>query len=195
MHEALTNPQLDYLKDRWSDIRFMIESGVTEPWTTDFIAALVRTMQPLRVFETGLSIGETSEAIIKALEFSSKMRQKPAYFYGCDTNNDRFVRTKERLQSLIVFTFLKHMDAMTFLDGLHDEWFDVGFIDDWHIKEYVEKEIPLALKKIRPGGILLMHDVYSKHDLYEVCHEHGGVCLPTVPVHAMGSGIGIIEKL
>ena len=50
--------------------------------------------------------------------------------------------------------------AMEFFEQLGDETYDLIFLDGDHAATAVYQEVPAALRRLRPGGYLLLHDFF-----------------------------------
>ena len=59
-----------------------------------------------------------------------------------------------------------HSDSLIYHDSLDDNNYDAVFIDGNHSYEYVKKDLYNYSKKIRPGGIIALHDVNFEGDRY-----------------------------
>jgi hypothetical protein len=52
--------------------------------------------------------------------------------------------------------------------------FDLVFIDGLHLEEHVIKDINNSLARLRPNGIIAVHDCLPIHELHQVRDDHGG---------------------
>lgn len=88
---------------------------------------------------------------------------------------------------------IHHGDATRVLSEMSPGQADLIFLDDDHEIHHVRAEIPLALRALRPRGLLCMHDVMGTLALSEAVKDWHGVSLDLPRLHASG-GLGIIVK-
>lgn len=192
---TLTPGQAEALFAAWLNVQENILQGVMEPWTSDLVASLIRAMQPEHIVELGTSIGVTTQKMLDAAAKVSKMLGQPVTFDGVDLNADRFQTAKKNLtwDKEKVVCRLHMADALKWLQKQPADSIDLILLDDDHKPEYVRQEIVAALSAVRAEGLILVHDVYSSYHLHHLVHDYKGICIPTVPAHAVGAGLGIIE--
>lgn len=153
-------------------------AGSTEPWTVSVIQALIELYEPKRILELGTFEGLTTEAILEVAG--------DAEVWTVDIEDRRLYRGPGA-------NFVEE-DAITFLSRPETaNAFDFVFVDDDHTREHVEQELGLLIGRVmRPGGLIVMHDVIGPFNLADLVAEHGGIIIDLPLLHAAG-GLGIIR--
>lgn len=163
-------------------------SGSLEPWSADVLCAVLRAKRPSVVIETGTFMGLTTARLVEAaLSFSA---ERECRVYTVEMDEARAQEAWTNLQHCGANLTLGHGDAIRFLREFEGEA-DIIFLDDDHTAAHVREEIRLALKILRPGGVIFVHDVVGHFGLGNVVKEYGGVVLDLPRLHAAG-GLGII---
>jgi len=165
-------------------------SGSTEPWVVDVICAIVQAQKPSVIVETGTYLGLTTYRLIRATQ--TYAAEKTAQVYSVEFDPQRATEALERLRATECNCTIIQGDAIQFLQGFVGHA-DLIFLDDDHTASHVREEIKLARKILRPGGILLLHDVVGNFGLGELVKEHGGVILDFPRLHTAG-GLGVIVR-
>lgn len=81
--------------------------------------------------------------------------------------------------------------SLSYLAGREDE-FDFIFLDGDHSAVNVYQEIPLALKALRPGGGLMLHDYYwSREAMRENYWPMPGPCLAVARLRQENAGLAV----
>lgn len=170
-------------------------AGSTEPWVSRLVADLVIAIGAQRVLETGGYLGDTSTLLATTLEAIGG-----GVLDVCEIDQVRAHGIRKRLNAL---------DIPRVLDGVHRQhafetirqaqngYYDLAFVDDHHIEAHVRAELELLYPKMRPGGIIAMHDVCgvcpgNQYPLGRICNEFGGYVL-NLPRLGPAGGLGIIQ--
>ena len=103
------------------------------------------------ILELGVRNGDTT------LPYLLAAKENDGYLESVDVNESAFECPIE-LKNL--WSFYK-TDAIEFLQDkvLENKKYDLIYIDDWHSYEHVKKELELIDQLIRPGSVVLLHDL------------------------------------
>jgi len=103
------------------------------------------------ILELGVRNGDTT------LPYLLAAKENDGYLESVDVNESAFECPIE-LKNL--WSFYK-TDAIEFLQDkvLENKKYDLIYIDDWHSYEHVKKELELMDQLIRPGSVVLLHDL------------------------------------
>src|SRR5271169_3456568 len=135
--------------ERWS----MIDSMTAEVEVLEFIAALVTTVKPRLVVETGSFLGVSTEWIARGME-----RNGFGKVISCEFDPLVYARAKERLAGSRLSRFIELRNQSS-LEMTVDGTIDLFFSDsDMPIRE---QEVRRYLPQISPFGLILMHDASS----------------------------------
>ncbi len=153
------------------DIYHVKESHWFSSWNElEVFITLVRSVNPKRMLEIGVNVGKTARYVldnVESLESYVGVDVPPGYetikgvqrpevpgrgWAGHHVNADH--RFKLILPKRGSFD-LEYYDL---------EKFDVVYVDGDHGRASVEHDTALALKIIRPGGIIIWHDYYYPHE-------------------------------
>ena len=166
------------------------ESGCTEPWIVDAVAALMIANRAEHVIEIGGFTGFASKRLARAL---NGLRR--GTLTVCEIDPARAERVQVELD-ILRLPYVRHTvvraDSLLWLPTLASESIDFAWIDGNHAKAHVKTEIDLLLPKIRPNGIICGHDVFGVTDLQEVFRAFGGYALD-LPRLGPAGGIGILQ--
>lgn len=168
--------------------------GSTEPWISRLVADLVLATGAGSVLETGGYLGDTSVFLAEALQ-----QLGGGELVVCEIDPDRAHNLVARLRDPLFQRIAYHVyggDVRNFLRHT-DRVFDVAWVDDGHHEKHVREEIDLLYPKMRPGGIIAMHDVCgvcpgNQYPLGRICNEFGGYVL-NLPRLGPAGGIGILQ--
>jgi predicted O-methyltransferase YrrM len=83
-------------------------------------------------------------------------------------------------------------DVMQVIASLPDKWIDMVWLDDDHEEFHVRSEITALWPKVKPGGLIVGHDVFGSVNLQKVFKHFGGLALD-LPRLGPAGGIGIIQ--
>lgn len=167
-------------------------AGATEPWTVGILQAYILASEPHVVIETGSFSGETTMALVDALERIEGV----THLYTVEADEARYRHVSALVQSRPfcgVGVSTTHMDALAFLRGIPPESADMIFLDDDHTQLHVRLELLEAKRILRPGGVCFVHDVMTQFNLAPAIHEFGGVVIPLRRWHPSG-GLGVVVK-
>ena len=162
-------------------------SGSTEKWSASVVCAFAWSIDARDVLELGAFEGLTTfklahpfpEAMIYAVEHdetrANVVRKR------CADQGARNVQVIQR-------------DAIAFLRECIDlgRVFDFAFVDDDHTYAHVAEEIDLLKHIVRPGGLIVMHDVIGAFGLDQLVWHHGGRIIELPLLHAAG-GLGVLR--
>jgi len=134
---------------------------------------LIRYFKPNSVLEIGTHIGASTVHIALAIRKNQLEDKTKPYLKTLDIKDVNSISEKPWLQYGIKkspFEMIRNLQCETFVEFLtdtslnyfetNDEKFDFIFLDGDHSAKTVYKEIPLALKKLNKGGIILLHDYF-----------------------------------
>ena len=138
------------------------------------IYSLVRYLRPSKILEIGTHVGASTTVIAQAMQ-----RNKAEGSSGCLTTVDirdvncctdkpwlkfrcefspREILQQLKMESLVNFVTDSSID---FLSKTSDRY-DLIFLDGDHAAATVYREVPLALRCLRPSGVILLHDYFPK---------------------------------
>jgi predicted O-methyltransferase YrrM len=143
--------------------------GGVNPGDRRALYYLVRKLRPTRVLEVGTHVGASTLYIASALQKNSAADAKITTVDVVDVNaGDAFWREAGlsgspaalagRAGCAELINFVKQ-DALTFMAETRDK-FDLVFLDGDHAARAVYLEVAAALRALRPGGLILLHDYY-----------------------------------
>ncbi|GAW37138.1 O-methyltransferase [Roseovarius sp. A-2] len=134
---------------------------------------LVRHLQPASVLEIGTNVGFSTLHIAAAMPPESRITtvdiidvNNPSEQPWADSGLPPYL--PRDLLAAAGFAgrvdFVKH-NSLDFLDAEvgRAAAYDLIFLDGSHAAEVVYREIPLALRSLAPGGVILLHDYYPDH--------------------------------
>ncbi|WP_238531612.1 O-methyltransferase [Nitritalea halalkaliphila] len=137
--------------------------------------SLIRYFKPNSVLEVGTHIGASTLSIATALDENFKQSNRKAKFKTIDIRDVNSEEMKpwlkfgapysprEMMQRLSIKTEVTFVsgDSLKFLRQTQ-ETFDFIFLDGDHSAKNLVQEIPEALKKLNPNGVIVLHDYYPK---------------------------------
>ena len=175
--------------------------GALSPLGCRAVWYLIRRLEPRSVMEIGTHVGGSTLHIAMALRAcSTKARLITVDRY--DVNDDAgpwkqcgLVNSPKdmiaRLDCADVVEFASAM-SLDYLSGREAE-FDFIFLDGSHRADIVYREIPLALKALRPGGRVLMHDYFPRlKPLWTGGRVIPGPCLAVERLRREGVGLTVV---
>jgi predicted O-methyltransferase YrrM len=167
--------------------------GCTEPYIAEAVCALIKAKQrpDLFVFETGGFRGTTSAWIALTLK-----EMGGGTVWVCEIDPVRRDAIADRLSALPldgVEWFANNVNALRAIDVFTPQCIDVAWVDDDHQKHHVEQEINALWPKMKPGGLMLFHDVSSDGvcQLGPLIRKYGGIAMD-FPRLGPDGGLGII---
>ena len=137
------------------------ESGAihTPPEMRLMLYALAVSLNAECILELGFDAGYTTLALAES----------GAVVIGVDDSSE-YPEVKASAAKLLAAypnVALVNTDAVAFLRGSNDEFYDLIFVDDDHRAEHVAQEAWLIRAKLRQGGIAAFHDT-NIHSLWKV---------------------------
>jgi len=134
---------------RWS----MMDSMTAEVEVLEFLAALVTTIKPKVVVETGSFLGVSTEWIARGLERNGFGR-----VISCEYDPVVFAKAKEKVDGSLLQRWIELRNESS-LEMKVEGTIDLLFSDsDMPIRE---QEVKRFLPQMNPNGIILMHDASS----------------------------------
>ena len=157
--------------DEWAGVASLIEQaglghnneGVN-PGDRRAIATLVAHLQPRKVLEIGTHVGSSTLTLAAAL---ARTETQITTVDMIDVNDPIARRWEhygvphspaEAVRGLAPVAFVVD-DSVSFL-GRTPERYDFIFLDGSHHAVTVYRELPLALHRLAPGGVVLLHDFF-----------------------------------
>lgn len=148
-------------------------TGGVNPGDRRAIYYLIRNLKPKSVLEVGTHIGSSTVNIACALEDNKTEnniigRLKTVDIRDVnDTNEKPWLLFGAKYSPLGMITKLNFQDFVNFIVGssitffkTKEETFDFIFLDGDHAASTVFKEVPAALKRLNPNGVILLHDYF-----------------------------------
>ncbi|MFP4501380.1 MAG: class I SAM-dependent methyltransferase [Candidatus Hydrogenedentota bacterium] len=150
-------------------------SGGVNPGDRRAIYYLVSGLAPASVLEIGTHVGASTTQIASALHASRVQRGASARLVSVDIHDVNCPDTqpwlahgtnqspREMIEALGHADFVDFVakPSLTFLAG-SEERFDFIFLDGDHSAKTVYEEIPAALARLNPNGVILLHDYFPK---------------------------------
>lgn len=169
-------------------------SGSAEPWTAAVIGCLIAAKKPHKLIETGTYLGMTTKVMHEAMQTYAFEHGSHLSTIDCDIDRAKaFGEVLDSMKGYVsVGVEVLHGDALAYIQHLEPQSIDFAFIDDDHTASHVDAEITALLPKMRPGGLIAMHDVVGPYGLGEVCKKHGGIVLDFERLHVAG-GLGLVS--
>lgn len=177
------------LAKEWSEYK---DLGATEPWIAQAVSSLLVASGHNTVLETGGYMGTTSAWLALALESMGG-----GTLTVVELEAERAQSITDRLESLkLKDTQCNVLNAniLHVIPSLEDRSIGVAWIDDCHEYPHVETEIVHLWRKMRPGGLMIFHDVSSDGvcGLGKLVRKYGGIALD-LPRLGPDGGLGIIQ--
>lgn len=165
--------------------------GDTEPYISRLVASLVLATGAESILETGAFQGATTEWLLDAISLLDR-----GHVTICEIDPLRVAALHERFDMLEAELTIHHVDVLQFLRTTK-ETFDFVWLDDAHGEAHVREEMELLYPKMRPGGIVAMHDVCgvcpgNQYPLGRICNEFGGYVLNIGRMGPAG-GLGLVQ--
>ena len=167
------------------------QAGSAEPWVRNIVGALVQGNNAQHAVEIGAFQGYTTLEIAYALAGLPGPRRLSV----CEIDEARAQDVldklqREQLDNVDVAVYVK--DSHAWIPTLPDASVDFVWLDGNHERHHVMREIALLLPKMRPGGLIVGHDVFGVCNLQEVFAFYGGYSLD-LPRLGPAGGIGILQ--
>lgn len=170
--------------------------GATEPWIAEVVSALVKAKgasgERLVVVELGGFVGTTTAWLALTLE-----KMGGGTLIVSEPDPERMERLQTRLAQLdldVTQVVLNTIPSPQIIHNFPDKHIDVAWVDNDHTVLHVEQEICALWEKMKPGGLILFHDVSSDGvcNLGPLIRKYGGVALD-LPRLGPDGGLGIIR--
>lgn len=151
------------------------DSGGLNPGDRRALFYLVHKLQPSSVLEIGTHLGTSTSHMALAMALAPASTSGPHQLTTVDirdVNNPRarpcrsFRRRRspraiiDRLGCSAFVRFVTD-DSVNYLQQCRNR-FDLIFLDGDHAATSVYREIPLALKVLNPGGVIVLHDYFPR---------------------------------
>lgn len=168
------------------------QDGVTEAYIAEAVCAVLKAKggHPV-VLETGGFLGITSAWLALTLA-----KMGGGDLTVCEIDPERSTKILTRLGGLdlpeTVQSRVANDDVLQYVATLPDRSLDFVWLDDDHQKHHVATEVKNLWPKMKPWGIIAMHDVWGVCDLQTVCKSFGGVPL-NFPRLGPAGGLGLIQ--
>ena len=149
-------------------------SGAVNPGDRRALYYIVRALRPQSFLEVGTHVGGSTTALAFALkqQMRADPRARPRLVsvdlsdvnspetgawkrLGCSHSPRQLI---EAIGCAAIVTFVTSA-SVPYLRGCNEK-FDIIFLDGDHSSSGVYREIPLALRLLNPGGIILLHDYF-----------------------------------
>lgn len=166
------------------------EPGVTESWVAQLVSSLLIASGGSTVMETGGFRGITSSWLALALE-----RMGGGTLIVAEIDPERADGISRRVNTLGLretVVIVDPLDVMKVIAHCGDKSLDFVWLDDDHEEFHVRSEINALWPKMKPGGLIVGHDVYGSVNLQRVFKNFGGLALD-LPRLGPAGGIGIIQ--
>lgn len=156
-----------------------------------FISHIASIYNPTTYVELGLYEGET---ITKVQPFAKKL-------YGIDTKPNNHLDSLKRFSNIEVH----YKTTDTFFEEF-TETIDMAFIDADHCYESAQRDFDNVLRRLAPGGVILLHDTDPEEDrlihpgycgdsykIVSILEKRDDVNIITIPIQEAGLSI-VTEK-
>lgn len=200
-------------QEEWSELqRELATLGITSkaggvnPGDQRALYSIVRALKPRSVLEIGTHVGASTVAIAAALRRLRTTEQDLSFrLWTVDIRdvNDPIARPWRQLGSdhspAEMIARLGCGDFVTFATGasleylaMHRVPYDLIFLDGDHSAGTVYQEVPAALRRLAPGGFILLHDYYPDMlPLWDNGMVSPGPYLATRRLQAEGADVGV----
>ena len=148
-------------------------TGGVNPGDQRALHCLVQGLKPRHVLEIGTHIGCSTVHLALALKRLAGTNGQQIRLTSADIRdvNDPVQQPwkeyasrhspREMIEMVGCGDFVRFevADSLDYLAGASGPY-DLIFLDGWHKGHRVYQELPLALKRLRPGGFILLHDYF-----------------------------------
>ena len=166
-------------------------AGCAEPWVRNIVGALVQGCNAQHAVEIGSFQGYTTREILYALAGLPGERTLSI----CEIDEARATDVCQKFAECRfdnVELRCAVANSHDWIPTLPDASVDFVWLDGNHERHHVMREIALLLPKMRPGGLIVGHDVFGVCNLQEVFAFYGGYSLD-LPRLGPAGGIGILQ--
>jgi predicted O-methyltransferase YrrM len=169
--------------EEWNEVSHLIDdivmiddmkTGGVNPGDRRAIYTLIRALRPKRVLEIGTNVGASTIHIAAAMQRNDPAGEctfvtvdivdvndapdafwKQAGHHRSPRDNVARLGMAERVKFVVA-------DSISYLD-VAAERFDFIFLDGDHLASTVYQELPRALNRLSPEGVVLLHDLFPNH--------------------------------
>lgn len=177
LQDVLGSPSIDAAWQRLQGRirRFAIVDGTggVNPGDRRAIYCLIHHLRPATVLEVGTHVGASTLHIAAALSDVAREGSAPGTLVSVDINDVNSTATRpwvnhgaarspaEMMRDMGFDSFVHFVtsDSRDFLASCPDR-FDFIFLDGDHAAGTVYQEVPAALRLLKPGGVILLHDYF-----------------------------------
>lgn len=163
----------DIWQDKLNSLGIPDFTGGVNPGDRKAIFFLIRYLKPKKVLEVGTHIGASTVNIAAALNFNHIEDSNKPTMRTIDVRDVNSTSKKPWLEFDVdnsPLDMLKKIQCESHVEFITDtsinflektsENYDFIFLDGDHAAKTVYQEIPLALKKLNKGGVILLHDYF-----------------------------------
>jgi predicted O-methyltransferase YrrM len=170
------------IEKQWSNSKKEIDafripdgSGGVNPGDRRAIYYLISYLKPSTVLEIGTHIGASTVHIASPLSLNRKNNGESANLTTVDIMDVNSQTTKpwlkygtkyspiDMISKLNYESFVKFVtDTSLHYAANSNQKFDFIFLDGSHAASVVYQEIPMALKLLKPNGVILLHDYFPE---------------------------------
>jgi predicted O-methyltransferase YrrM len=170
------------IASEWSEVSSQIDrlvliedmtTGGVNPGDRRAIYYLIRALRPRRVLEIGTNVGASTLHIAAAMKRNNEDNEDECHFVTvdiADVNDATDAYWKRAGLPCSPRANMAHLgmagsvefvvtDSLTYFER-HPGQFDFIFLDGDHAASTVYQELPRALKHLRAGGTILLHDFF-----------------------------------
>lgn len=140
----------------------MIESALHYSPYRSQLLDLLRATKPVSGAEVGVHRGKTSAILLKKLPTLKNLLMVDLWekLPGCDILEEQEYRkmAKEYTEFADRWRTIMHMSSLEAAETVKNKTLDFAFLDASHDEQDVEDDLEAWYPKVRPGGLLLVHD-------------------------------------
>lgn len=187
------------IANEWTAARAIIREALvgtdptsegTSPKDSRALWYWTRRFEPRAVLEIGTGSGVSTAHFAAALKAGSHAPSTRLVTVDIMSPGSSVKHALARLGCLTGVEFVTDR-SLSYLAGREDE-FDFIFLDGDHSAANVYQEIPLALKALRPGGGLMLHDYYwNREAMRENYWPMPGPCLAVARLRQENGGLAV----
>jgi len=167
----------------------------------DFASGGIHTSPEVRMLMYSLCVGLRAKEVLE-LGFDQgyttmALAASGAHVVGVDIAMTDLART---MVSGYPNCELVREEAEHFLVQAQDNFYDLVFVDDHHREDHVRSEAEMLRNKIKPGGIIVFHDVlfhsYIWTIIESVYSDWQKICLPCISLMLTDRdmGLGLVRR-
>lgn len=177
--------------EHWATVRSALDglcipdgTGGVNPGDRRAVYHLIRALHPESVLEVGTHIGASTLHIAAALH-EINIKGQPAELSTVDIADVNAIDSKPWLKYGMTLSPTDMLRRLNYAERVHfvtdtsthfldtcDKKYDFIFLDGDHSASMVYQEIPRALRRLKPDGIILLHDYYPN---LNPLHRNGSI--------------------